>query len=287
MRCCCKALKELVADDTFWRDLAEAKWGPAVLELKPLAVSSDKIMSWQSYCCKRMCLKSTRQSPLQLVQEQYTDPWQHIVACTLCSRTSGSGIIRQVISSFFQVFPTPTAVLTADPADIVSVIHPLGLQPSRLAAVRSVSRGFLSTDWMSPAEFHGCGKFVTDSWMIFCRGQRDTKHVDDCKLKQYLAWANKQQTVAADGAMCTKGWERPAKQGKKHQDDMQQRQQNSSVFVKQKAAPGASGGCQLQANRDKGVTTRAAAAAAALKAPCQQGNFDGAALRRARRAAAT
>jgi len=66
-------------------------------------------------------------------------------------------------------------VLLADPADIVTVIHPLGLQPSRLTAGRSVSRGFLGTDWTSPAEFHGCGRFVTDSWMIFCRGLQDAK----------------------------------------------------------------------------------------------------------------
>jgi hypothetical protein len=54
-------LQKLVAEDAFWRDLAETKWGPAVVELKPQAVSEGETsMSWQSYCCKRMCLKSNR-----------------------------------------------------------------------------------------------------------------------------------------------------------------------------------------------------------------------------------
>lgn len=93
----------------------------------------------------------------------------------LCSRTSGSDTIRSAIAHFFTLFPTPTDVLEADDDTIKEVIHPLGLQPTRLAAVRAVARDFLATDWQEPAQFKGCGKFVTDSWRIFCKGSRETK----------------------------------------------------------------------------------------------------------------
>jgi hypothetical protein len=62
-------------------------------------------------CC---VLLACRSSPLNLLQESYPDPWQHIICCVLCSRTSGSQLIRTAIASFFQALPTPTAVLEAD-----------------------------------------------------------------------------------------------------------------------------------------------------------------------------
>jgi hypothetical protein len=36
-------------------------------------------------------------------------------------------------------------------------------------------QGFLGSDWQEPSEFKGCGKFVSDSWRIFCKGARDAK----------------------------------------------------------------------------------------------------------------
>lgn len=104
-----------------------------------------------------------------------------LVTCTVhCSRTTGSAVIRNTITSFLAVFPNPTAVLQASDAAITDLIHPLGLQPSRLAAVKGVSHAFLATDWQDPLEFHGCGKFVADSWRIFCIGVR-SKSSECCR----------------------------------------------------------------------------------------------------------
>lgn len=182
-----------------------------------------------------LLLLAARPSPLGLLQEMYPDPWQHILCCVLCSRTSGSSSIRRCVAGFFDAFPTPTACLQASDAAMSAVIHPLGLTQARLAAVRAVSKvkachvdavcmpvclavtgrfllrqahtvfanlqkdifppmphstditsrccavltllpqGFLATDWEVPSEFRGCGKFVTDSWRIFCKGCRDPK----------------------------------------------------------------------------------------------------------------
>jgi hypothetical protein len=60
-----------------------------------------------------LALLSCRHSPLNLLQESYPDPWQHIICCVLCSRTSGSELIRTAIAAFFVALPTPTAVLAA------------------------------------------------------------------------------------------------------------------------------------------------------------------------------
>ena len=42
--------------------------------------------------------------------------------------------------------------------------------------------------WEDPSCFHGCGKFASDSWRIFCRGQTCAKGVEDATLKRYLRW---------------------------------------------------------------------------------------------------
>lgn len=45
-------------------------------------------------------------------------------------------------------------------------------------------------DWKDPSEFYGCGKFVSDSWRIFCRGETSSKGVEDATLQRYLRWLN-------------------------------------------------------------------------------------------------
>ena len=51
------------------------------------------------------------------VQEHYQEcPWQHIVACLLCSRTTGGPAVRDAIRRFLHLFPTPSAVLDAPEA---------------------------------------------------------------------------------------------------------------------------------------------------------------------------
>ena len=54
-------------------------------------------------------------------------------------------------------------------------------------------------DWKDPSEFHGCGSFAKESWMIFCRGHRGMSAVQDVKLRAYLRWlaSGKIQTEAA------------------------------------------------------------------------------------------
>jgi hypothetical protein len=49
----------------------------------------------------------------------------------------------------------PTVDCCLLPADglLKELLHPLGLQASRMAAVKSVSHNFLATAWQTPAEF--------------------------------------------------------------------------------------------------------------------------------------
>ena len=79
------------------------------------------------------------------------------MVCLLCSRTSGSDVIRSAARGFLRRWPTPTALLAeGDEAALRSALQPLGLQDARLAAVRGMSADFLGKNWTSVEEF----KFV-------------------------------------------------------------------------------------------------------------------------------
>ncbi len=172
-------------DDSLWKSLALDKWGIAVETLSAPIVSEG---GWLQYCADRMNLTAAPKSPLDLGQEQYPDPWEHLVCCILCSRTSGGPLIRATLHNFIACWSSPTAVLAATDDVLCNAINPLGLQINRIKALKSMSHDFLAKNWKLPSEFSGCGKFTSDSWRIFCRGHRKLEDVEDKNLKRYLHW---------------------------------------------------------------------------------------------------
>ncbi|KAK9810233.1 hypothetical protein WJX72_007033 [[Myrmecia] bisecta] len=186
LACTCKQFARVTHDDVLWKELAFAKWGQQVLELRQQPAEESE-GGWSAYCRHRMSFISHKPSPLALVQEQYADPWQHLVCCLLCSRTSGGQIIRDTISSFLRLYPTPSAVLCTPNQELETTLNPVGLQEVRCKAVQSMSHAFLAENWQDPSEFWGCGRFAADSWRIFCRGDKAAR-VEDATLQRYLRW---------------------------------------------------------------------------------------------------
>lgn len=43
-------------------------------------------------------------------------------------------------------------------------------------------------DWEDVIQLYGCGKFVSDSWRIFCLGDTSGRGVQDLNLKRYVSW---------------------------------------------------------------------------------------------------
>ncbi|KAI3435504.1 hypothetical protein D9Q98_001570 [Chlorella vulgaris] len=185
LACTCQELNKQLQDDDLWRLLAEAKWGSCVPKLASVAPGG-----WAAWTRHRLAASSSSLlSPLDLVQEHYQEcPFQHMVACLLCSRTTGGPVVRQAIRCFLERFSTPTAILTATDSSMLEVLNPLGLQATRLAAVQGVARDYIASDWQQPSDFRHCGAFVTESWMIFCCGHRSLAGIGDKNLQRYLRW---------------------------------------------------------------------------------------------------
>ncbi|KAK3337376.1 hypothetical protein B0T19DRAFT_70962 [Cercophora scortea] len=75
-----------------------------------------------------------------LIQEEMaSDPFRLLVAITFLIRTSGKLAIP-IFRELMNRFPTPEALAAADPAEIISLIHPLGLSAVRCAKIQKYAR---------------------------------------------------------------------------------------------------------------------------------------------------
>jgi hypothetical protein len=78
-----------------------------------------------------------------LIQEELADdPFRLLIAITFLIRTTGKAAIP-VFRQLMERFPTPEELAAADPTDIITMIHPLGLSAVRCAAVQKYARMWL------------------------------------------------------------------------------------------------------------------------------------------------
>ncbi|KAK4044570.1 hypothetical protein C8A01DRAFT_42746 [Parachaetomium inaequale] len=78
-----------------------------------------------------------------LIQEELADdPFRLLVAITFLIRTTGKAAIP-VFRQLMERFPTPDALAVADSAEVIPLIHPLGLSVVRCAAIQKYARMWL------------------------------------------------------------------------------------------------------------------------------------------------
>lgn len=131
-------------------------------------------------------------SPCGLIQEtlsRLSSPdWRVLVACSLMNMTTGL-TMRPYMWRLFAAYPTPEALAAADVEDVRRVIAPLGLSNVRAPRLVEMSRLYLAGGWTTPMDLPGCGKYATDSWLIFCRGEVPRiEELRDKELRRYVHW---------------------------------------------------------------------------------------------------
>jgi hypothetical protein len=201
-------------EDRVFRSFSVRRWGVHVLDdddedkvgaaASSASASSSPPFSWRSYYAHRSSTWVCPASPQGLFQEDVgSDPWKLIASCVLSSRTSGGPAVREAVAAFFEAYPTPSAVLEADPIELEALLFPLGLHRERI--IPRTATGFLSRAWtgQGAAALFGCGKFVEDSWRTFCLGEyarvaRDTK--SDANVRAYASWCVRMEKRLGAGA---------------------------------------------------------------------------------------
>lgn len=95
----------------------------------------------------------------------------------------------------FRRWPTARDLAHADQQEVSSVIKPLGLYNRRSKQLirMSVVYAFI-WDGRNPLDLPGIGKYGSDSYRIFIRGELDIS-VDDKELRRYLEWRRRHLTT--------------------------------------------------------------------------------------------
>lgn len=120
---------------------------------------------------------------MALIQQEFQhDPWKMLVGCIMLNQTSNKNV-RQVIYTFFDRWPTPQSVVNAVTEDIVEHIRPLGFYNIRARRLQRFSHEYITKTFNSPSELHGIGKYATDSYEIFIRGNLNVDPTDKILLR--------------------------------------------------------------------------------------------------------
>eukprot|EP00959_Pyramimonas_sp_CCMP1952_P385611 8081169-Pyramimonas_sp.AAC.1 len=131
------------------------------------------------------------------MQEFYAhDTWQLLICCVLMSRVSSAAVKHNTIAAFFKRYPTPSDALDADPEEVLRIITPLGLFPTRMRSIVEVTRNFLQMPEFvlgltPPYKVYGIGEFGYHSYLLFCRSDLAV-NPSDRVLKAFVEWQKRQ-----------------------------------------------------------------------------------------------
>ena len=125
------------------------------------------------------------------------------------SRVSSVDVKTRSIGSFFQHYPTPSAAIEANPADVLKLISGLGLFENRWRSVVAITQRFLEMPEFTVVldkenKIYGVGEFGVDSYLIF------TRHPSGChltpndkNLRAYCSWLKSLDTADANPVVKT------------------------------------------------------------------------------------
>lgn len=120
---------------------------------------------------------------MALIQQEFQhDPFKMLLGCIMLNQTSNKHV-RKVIYSFFDRWPTPQAVINANPDEIREHIRPLGFYNRRTATIIRFSHEYIEKRFNRASELHGIGKYADDSYEIFIRGNLNVNPTDKILIK--------------------------------------------------------------------------------------------------------
>jgi len=127
-----------------------------------------------------------------LIQEDYLDnPWKMMVCCILLNQTNNKQV-RPILSSVFELIPTPISTIGCDPERLASVIKTTGFQNVKASRILKLSQKWIE-GFECVTDLTGIGKYGLDSWNIFIKKDLTITTLDK-KLKAYLEAVNKRSS---------------------------------------------------------------------------------------------
>ena len=119
-----------------------------------------------------------------MVQQQVENVWQHMVS-VICLNQTGRKKVKKVLPSFFKKFPTPELLLQSNKEEIATHLEELGMKHVRSQRIWRMSEDYLKWDGEDATQLFGIGKYGSDSYEIFWKGNIPD-NVQDKELKRYI-----------------------------------------------------------------------------------------------------
>ena len=123
--------------------------------------------------------------PELMVQQQVDNVWQHMVG-VICLNLTDRKQVKPVLTELFKITPTPEEFLEVWYHDTLSdFIKPLGMFNIRAHRIMRMSHDILKWDGEDATKLFGIGKYGSDSYRIFYKGDIPND-VEDKELLRYI-----------------------------------------------------------------------------------------------------
>ena len=120
-----------------------------------------------------------------LIQEKYfPDRWKMLICCLMLNLTSHKQVYP-IIDGFFEKWPDAKSASMADEYEMKEYLKSLGMYNKRAKTIIKMSGQFLH-GFTHPKQLYGCGKYASDSDMIFYQGRWKEVTPTDSALKRYI-----------------------------------------------------------------------------------------------------
>ena len=119
-----------------------------------------------------------------MVQQQVSNAWEHMVGVIMLNQTSRKPV-KMTLPEFLYWFPTPQALLNADPDFVKTILAPLGMMNVRYERLIRMSKDYLTWNGNDATMLYGIGKYGSDSYEIFFK-QNYAVQPTYKELKRYL-----------------------------------------------------------------------------------------------------
>ncbi len=125
-----------------------------------------------------------------LIQERYfPDRWKMLICCLMLNLTSHKQV-NPIIDGFFEKWPNAKAASEANELQMKEYLISLGMYNKRAKTIIKMSKQFLD-GFSQPKQLYGCGKYASDSDLIFYQGRwREVKPTDGA-LQRYITFLEK------------------------------------------------------------------------------------------------
>lgn len=120
---------------------------------------------------------------MAIIQQEFQhNPYQMLIGCIMLNQT-GNKNVRKVIYSFFDKWPSPELVLSADENEIREHIRTLGFCNVRTNRIIRFSHEYINKKFSKANELYGIGKYADDSYEIFIKGNTNVQPTDKILIR--------------------------------------------------------------------------------------------------------